>query len=150
MQLVVQIKTVGEHQQSCAKQVFQKLVGIEHHRKALARTLCMPKHTDFPIIALQGFLGTLKCFLYGKILMVTGKNACFFIHSHCKSEISNNINKPVLCEDAIKESFKVSKCRTFITSVRGFPLHISVERCGNCAYPSVCHVTYHKHLASDK
>ena len=150
MQLVVQVKTVGQHKQGCTQQIFQKLMGVEYHRKALARTLCVPEYPDFTVIALQGLFGTVNSFLYGKILMIAGQNASFFVHTHCEREICDNINKTMFGENAIEECLKVGKCRAFITSVRGFPLHISVERCGNRTHPGVCHITNHKHLTSGK
>ena len=110
----------------------------------------MPEHTNFTIIALQGLFCAIKSFLYGKILMIASKYAYFFIHSHCKSEVCNNINEALSVENTIEESFKVSKCRTFIISVCRFPLHISVQRCSNSTYACVSHIANNKHLASGK
>ena len=95
-------------------------------------------------------LCAVKSFLYGKILMITSKDAEFFIHTHSEGEVCNNINEAMFGEDTIKESLKVGKYCTFITPVCGFPLHIPVKRCRNRTYTSVCHVAYHKHLASGK
>ena len=150
VQLVIQVKAVGQHKQGCTQQILQELVSIEHHRKAFARTLRVPEHTDFAVIALQGFLSAVEGFLYGKILVVASQYACLFIHTHSKGKVGDNIYKPMLGEDAVEKSFKVGKCRTLITSVRGFPLHISVEWSGNSAYTGVCHIAYHKHLTSGK
>ena len=56
----------------------------------------------------------------------------------------------MLLKYAVEECFKVGKRRAFIASIRGFPFHISVKRCGNRAYSCVCHITYHEHLASSE
>ena len=125
-------------------------MGIEHHRKALARTLCVPEYADFSIIALQGLFGTFKGFLHGKILVIASEYAYLLIATHCKGKVSNYINDPMLLKYAVEECFKVGKRRAFIASIRGFPFHISVKRCGNRAYSCVCHITYHEHLASSE
>ena len=125
-------------------------MGIEHHRKALARTLCVPEYADFSIIALQGLFGTFKGFLHGKILMIASEYAYLLVATHCKGKVGNYINDPMLLKYAVEECFKVGKRRAFIASIRGFPLHISVKRCGNRTYSCVCHITYHEHLASSE
>ena len=110
----------------------------------------MPEYTNFTVIALQGLLCAVKSFLYGEILMIASNDAHLFIHSHCKGEVCNNINEAMFGKDTVEKSFKVGKHRAFITSVCGFPLHIAVKRCCYRANTGVCHVAYHKHLASSK
>ena len=56
----------------------------------------------------------------------------------------------MLLKYAVEECLKVGKSRAFIASVRGFPLHIAVERCGDRADSCVRHVANHEHLAGRK
>ena len=46
---------------------------MEYHRQTLARSLCVPEHTD-ATVAVDGRLRALYGFVYRKILVVAGEN----------------------------------------------------------------------------
>ena len=77
IELVVEVFAVGHHYDGNFGQSLHQLVGIEYHREALARTLRVPKHTNFSV-TFHCCIGALHGFPYGIILMVGSKNLGVF------------------------------------------------------------------------
>ena len=101
-------------------------MGIEHHRKRFATSLCMPEHTAFTVCNGSVFCGFNR-FSYRKILMVASKNfECVDTLIREANKVLYNIEKSFFLEHTLKESVKLSILCVFIVAVFGFPLHKAV------------------------
>ena len=125
-QLIVQVVSVSQHNDSRTVQCFLKQMGIEYHRQGLAAALCMPEHATFTI-GNGSSLGRLNCFSYGKILMIASQNLKG-IHALVREadKILYQVKQTLFLEHTLKESIKLSVLRIFIAAIDGFPFHEAI------------------------
>ena len=101
-------------------------MGVEHHRKRFAASLCMPEHTAFTVCNGSVFC-RFDCLFNRKILMVAGKNfECVDTLIREANEVLNNIEQSFLLEHTLKESIKLCILSVFIIAVFCFPLHKAI------------------------
>ena len=101
-------------------------MGIEHHRKRFAASLCMPEHTAFTVCNGCVFCG-FDCLSNRKILMIAGKNfECIDALIREAYEVLYNIEQSFFLEHTFKESIELGILCVFIVAVFGFPLHKAV------------------------
>ena len=109
-------------------------MGIEHHRKALAAALCVPKHTNLAI-ASDGIACALDGFVDGEILVVACQNLIIFaLVLTIADEVLDDIDEAVFAKHAFKENIVVDDLSAFVHAILGLPLHVAVlARCdGAC------------------
>ena len=130
--LIVQIISVGQHNNRRAIQGFLKQMGIEHHRQRFSAALCMPEHTTLTICNGSSF-GRFDCLSYGKILMITSQ---YFEGVHTfvgkTNEVLCQVKQSLLLEHPLKEGIKLCILRVLIASIDRFPFHEAIFAGSNC------------------
>ena len=124
--LIVQIVSVGQHNNRWTVQGFLKQMGIEHHRQRLAAALRMPKHTTLTIGDGSSF-GGLDCLSYGEILMITSQ---YFEGVHTfvgkADEVLYQVKQTFLLEHPLKEGIELCVLRVLVASIDRFPFHEAI------------------------
>ena len=110
-------------------------MGIEDHGQRLAAALRMPEYAALTV-GDSGMFGGFHSLFHREILVIARQNLEGVGSVHIEADkVLENIQKPLLFKDALKEGVKLGGLGVLVAAVLGFPFHEAVLAGGDGACP---------------
>ena len=150
VELVIQVVSVGDDHDGGAFQRLLQVMGIEHHGQGFSAALGMPEHAALAI-GYGGMPGGFDGLFHGEILMIARQNLEGVGAVHIEAdEVAQDVQKPRLFKDALKEGVKLGVLGVFVAAILGLPLHEAVLAGGDGARLGGGQVAHDAHLIVDE